>query len=88
MANKKQIKDDFEDTGFDNLLHGAAPSVKPKMFLESKNQKNSILKKYYRHPGIHVKLPSNGYFSPPDSINFTITGEIPVLLVAAQIYMM
>src|SRR4051794_13716092 len=42
------------------------------------------LAKYYRIPGLHVKLPTNGAFLPPGSIEFTAAGDIPVLPMAAK----
>jgi hypothetical protein len=36
------------------------------------------LNKYFRVPGLHIKLPTNGAFMPPDSIEFSITNEVPV----------
>ena len=36
------------------------------------------LAKYYRMPGLHVKLPSNGAFMPPNAIDFTINHDVPV----------
>jgi hypothetical protein len=42
------------------------------------NENISILRKYYRHPGIHITLPSRGYFNTPGDIDFTINGEVPI----------
>lgn len=36
------------------------------------------LTKYYRVPGVHVKLPTKGIFMPPGSIEPTLSGDIPV----------
>ena len=36
------------------------------------------LAKYYRMPGLHVKLPSNGAFMPPGSVEFTMNNDVPV----------
>ena len=36
------------------------------------------LAKYYRTPGVHVKLPTNGAFLPPGAIEFTMNHEVPV----------
>jgi hypothetical protein len=33
---------------------------------------------YFRMPGLHVKLPTNGAFMPPGSIEFTMNQEVPV----------
>ncbi len=42
------------------------------------------LAKYFRVPGVHVKIPSQGYFMPPGSVEFTMTGDIPVYPVRAS----
>lgn len=39
---------------------------------------NNPLKQYFRRPAITVKLPSQGKFYPPDSIDMPVTGELPV----------
>lgn len=36
------------------------------------------LAKYYRMPGVHVRLPSNGAFMPAGSIELTMNGDVPV----------
>lgn len=36
------------------------------------------LAKYYRMPGVHVQLPTNGVFMPKGSIEFTMNDDIPV----------
>lgn len=36
------------------------------------------LAKYYRMPGVHVRLPSNGAFMPPGSIELTMNDDVPV----------
>ena len=36
------------------------------------------LAKYFRVPGVHVHLPTNGAFMPPGSIEFTMNGDLPV----------
>lgn len=36
------------------------------------------LARYFRMPGVHVPLPTNGAFMPPNSINFTMNNEVPV----------
>ena len=36
------------------------------------------LAKYFRTPGVHVKLPTNGVFMPPGSVEFTMNGEVAV----------
>ena len=44
----------------------------------------SPLSKYYRIPGLHIKIPTMGKFMPPGSIEFTMTGEIEVYPMAAK----
>jgi hypothetical protein len=39
---------------------------------------NNPLKQYFRQPAIYVRLPSQGNFYPPGSINMPPTGELPV----------
>lgn len=41
-------------------------------------ESTDILKKYYRVPGISIKLPSMGHFQPNDNVRFTATGEVQV----------
>lgn len=36
------------------------------------------LAKYFRMPGFHVRLPTNGVFLPKGAVTFTMAGEIPV----------
>lgn len=42
------------------------------------------LQKYFRLPGVHIKLPSNGRFQDADNINLTATGELPIMAMRAQ----
>ena len=44
---------------------------------------NNPLKQYFRQPAIHVRLPSQGKFYPPGSIDWPPTGEMPVLPMTA-----
>lgn len=37
------------------------------------------LKQYFRQPAIYIRLPSNGQFYPPGTINMPANGELPVL---------
>lgn len=39
---------------------------------------NNPLKQYFRQPAIYVRLPSQGKFYPPGSIELPPTGELPV----------
>lgn len=36
------------------------------------------LRKYFRQPSIHLRLPSNGKFYPPGTIDLPANGEVPV----------
>jgi hypothetical protein len=44
---------------------------------------NNPLKQYFRQPAIYIKLPSNGEFYPPGSIELSVNGEYPVLPMTA-----
>jgi hypothetical protein len=39
---------------------------------------NNPLRKYFRQPAIHARLPSNGKFYPDGTIDMPPTGEIPI----------
>jgi len=40
---------------------------------------NNPLSQYFRQPAIYIRLPSQGKFYPPGSLNMPPNGEIPVL---------
>jgi hypothetical protein len=40
--------------------------------------KSNPLAPYFRVPGVHIKLPTNGAFLPEGSVEFTMKGEVPV----------
>ena len=42
------------------------------------------LARYFRVPGLHVKLPTGGAFMPVGSIDFTVGGDVPVFPMAAK----
>lgn len=42
------------------------------------------LRKYGREPGIYIRLPTQGYFYPSGSVQFTANGEIPILPMTSQ----
>ena len=44
---------------------------------------NNPLRQYFRQPAIYVKLPSNGKFYPPGTINMPANNEIPILPMTA-----
>lgn len=39
---------------------------------------NNPLVKHFRQPTIYLKLPSGGRFYPPNSLELTVSGEIPI----------
>jgi hypothetical protein len=39
---------------------------------------NNPLRQYFRQPSIYIRLPSQGKFYPPGTINLPSTGELPV----------
>lgn len=39
---------------------------------------NNPLRQYFRRPSVYLKLPSNGEFYPPNTINLPENGEIPI----------
>ena len=39
---------------------------------------NNPLRQYFRQPAIYIKLPSQGQYYPPDTLNSSVTGEYPV----------
>jgi len=48
------------------------------------DQQINPLQKYFRLPGVHIKLPSNGRFQDAGNINLTATGELPIMAMRAQ----
>lgn len=44
----------------------------------AKNKNSNPLAGYFRVPGLHVKLPTNGAFLGEGGISLTMTGEVPV----------
>lgn len=42
------------------------------------------LSKYFRRPGIHIKIPSNGNFNDPNDIDFTVNEELPIYPMTAS----
>jgi len=41
-------------------------------------QSNNPLRKYFRQPAIHLRLPSNGKFYPPGAVDLPPNGELPI----------
>ena len=39
---------------------------------------NNPLRQYFRQPAIYIKLPSQGKYYPPGTLNSSVTGEYPV----------
>ena len=46
-------------------------------------QSDNPLRKYFRQPAIHLKLPSNGKFYPPGTLDVPPNGEIPIFPMTA-----
>jgi hypothetical protein len=46
-------------------------------------QTDNPLRKYFRQPAIHLRLPSNGKFYPPGTLNLPPNGEIPIFPMTA-----
>jgi len=46
-------------------------------------QTNNPLRRYFRQPAIHVRLPSGGKYYPPGALNMPPNGEIPILPMTA-----
>lgn len=44
---------------------------------------NNPLRQYFRQPAIYVRLPSQGKFYPPGSLNMPVNSELPVLPMTA-----
>ena len=41
------------------------------------------LRKYFRQPAVHLRLPSGGNYYPPGSLNLPPNGEVPILPMTA-----
>ena len=41
-------------------------------------QSSNPLRKYFRQPAIHLRLPSNGKFYPPGTVDLPPNGEVPI----------
>ena len=46
-------------------------------------QTDNPLRKYFRQPAIHLRLPSGGKFYPPGAIDLPPNGEVPILPMTA-----
>lgn len=46
-------------------------------------QTNNPLRRYFRQPAIHVRLPSGGNYYPPGTLEMPPNGEIPILPMTA-----
>jgi RNase P subunit RPR2 len=46
-------------------------------------QTNNPLRRYFRQPAIHVRLPSGGKYYPPGALDLPANGEIPILPMTA-----
>lgn len=63
----------FDDQHFDEQ-----PTASPKPRMTSSYIGSNPLGKYFRVPGVHIKLPTHGVFLPPGAVEFTMNEEIPV----------
>lgn len=50
---------------------------------EKMTQSDNPLRRYFRQPAIHVKLPSGGRYYPPGVLDLPPNGEIPILPMTA-----
>lgn len=66
------INDDFDE----GQLYGEA-ALAPKPARPAGPPQNPLAP-WFRAPGVHIKIPSNGAFLPPGTIEFTMTGDLPV----------
>ena len=46
-------------------------------------QSDNPLRRYFRQPAIHIRLPSNGKYYPPGTLTMPANGELPVLPMTA-----
>lgn len=46
-------------------------------------QSDNPLRRYFRQPAIHIRLPSNGKYYPPGTLTVPANGELPVLPMTA-----
>ena len=44
---------------------------------------NNPLNQYFRQPSIYIKLPSQGKYYPPGSVDIPVTGDLPILPMTA-----
>jgi len=54
-------------------------SMNPEQIAQMQNQQDNPLRQYMRQPSIYIKLPSNGQYWMPGTLEQTQTGEFPVL---------
>jgi hypothetical protein len=50
----------------------------------TQNTSPNPLSKYFRQPALYIKLPSNGQYWTPGSLDLPVTGEIPVYPMTAR----
>lgn len=48
------------------------------------SESNNPLRRFFRQPAIYIKLPSEGNFYPPGSIDMPPTGELPIYPMTAM----
>lgn len=67
------MEDDFNEDELFGGLPPQAPQAKPEM-----PSSTNPLAKYFRVPGLNVRLPSKGAYMPRGSVNFTLNGEVAI----------
>jgi hypothetical protein len=71
---QKNLHQHADDQHFDERFLASGPMPG----LGQQQVSSNPLARYFRVPGVHVKLPTKGAFMPPGSIEFTMSGEVPV----------
>lgn len=73
------IEDDFNETEmFPPTRNAMPPKVPPMRGAAPRPPEANPLAKYFRTPGLVVRLPTNGAFLPEGAIEFTMSGEVEV----------
>jgi T4 bacteriophage base plate protein len=81
MVDDNVPHDEFEDDDFTGPVPRSfnQRNISARPAMKSFTMPNTNpLQKYFRAPGPHAKLPSNGYFCNSGDIEFTINGEVPI----------
>jgi hypothetical protein len=78
----KHIPDD--DYTEDQFFSPEAVVAKPTRTRTATPQSGNPLSAYFRMPGLHVSLPTNGEFFPEGTFEPSINGEVPIFPMRAQ----